>query len=216
MSKLFQNIIEQTLISCDIEGKNAEVLKRELESNFLDHKDHLVSQGMNPQKAEKVVVKKFGNPTVIGKMFHKYTILKNLKKAQLLARIIAAISIIVGFNYAFRATMFEIRGWGILSIVAAISAYLASNLIYHSKVWQIRAIFGFFFLALGQILPMWGGLDIFGRRYGYCTDTPTLSVVCTRAAELFTGLGIHLLLFVLCLLAIYAILAPNKKEQILD
>jgi hypothetical protein len=207
MSKLFQKTIEQTLLSADIEGKNVEAFKKELESNFLDHQDHLVASGMNPKKAEHEVVKKFGNPIIIGKMFRKYTLTtKSIKNARMLANAIGAISIATGLYYGLSATLNDIRYWAILAVLGGIGAVVASKTINHSKLWQYGTVAGFLFLAMGQILPIVGGIGLLTNLcfYGYPI------YICTRSNEIFLGLGIHLVLLVLCLWVVHEILLQKR------
>jgi len=208
MPKSFQKIIEQVLQSFDLQSRDTQRIKKELESNLLDNKDHLVSQGISPKEAEKRVVNKFGDPAMIGEMLQKHHPTKNIKLIKKLANTIAVTSIIIGLDYALRAKMHEIRYWGILAILGGICAAFATKAINHSKSWQDKAIWGFSFLAIGQIVPILGGVTILNLA------TNRTGVLSERINEVILGLGMHFLLFTLCLWTIHKILLSRKTPTI--
>lgn len=213
MPKLFKKLIEKILLSCFAQHKEAQLLKKELESNLLDYKEQLVAQGIKPRDAEKKVVERFGDPTIIGKMFLKKGTYRRFLK---LAKIIAFMSFFIGLYYWFNVKFFDIRYWGLLAVIGGIAAFIATKLVPASKIWHYGAIVGFSFLTAGQALAIWGGtvfLEKWGRDCAGGDSLRSATVICIRSNELFFGLVIHCMLFVFCLWAIYELLVSGRIEK---
>ena len=213
MPKLFKRLIEKILLSCFAQHKEAQLLKKELESNLLDYKEQLVAQGIKPHDAEKKVVQRFGDPAIIGKMFLKKGKYGRFFK---LANIIAFMSFSIGLYYWFNVKFLDIRYWGMLAAIGGIAAFVATKLVPTSKKWHYGAIVGFSFLTAGQALALWGGTVFLEKWQRYCAGGDSLqspTVLCIRSNELFFGLAIHCMLFGFCLWAIYELLVSRRIEK---
>jgi len=213
MSKIFHQIIERTIQSFHIHGAQAEALKKELESSLMDHKDDLVAQGMSSRKAENEVVKKFGNPEVIGRMFRKYRLaFESTRKAKFLAHVIGILSVSLATYYALSTKLPDIKYWSALAIIGGIASLIAANNIrINSKVWRRGAIAGFLLLAVGQVFAIFAGLLTLIHRP--CFDQFPETVMCIRRPEIFLGVSIHFLLFILCLWFVHEILFQQRVHR---
>lgn len=204
MPKLIEKILDQTLSTFGIQGKPAEFLRKELESNLLDHQDKLISEGMSAQKAEQQAVKKFGDPTLIGIICRLQTLTsKNLQQTKIFTNIIGVLCISTGSYYLLAVKLASINLWGFTAIIAGLCSFMASQTISKSKFWQNSAISGFLLLNIGQIPPIIMGFDSLDRVATYGQSTP---ILYARISEIFIGMGIHTILFVLCIWTIYLIM----------
>ncbi len=215
MNKLFQKIIRQTVQSFGIKGREAKVLKKELETHFLDHKEQLILEGFTPRQAEKKVIQNFGDPKTIGELFRNHSpVTQSIRSFKKIAKTVTLLSIATGLYYGLTAKIFEIQTWAVFAMIGGFGAFVAARLIERSRFWRTSILWGFSFLAMGQIFALIGGITLVQLRLFQCTNAPTFlreSNMCTRIPEGVVGISIHALLLILCIAAIHEIFLARKR-----